>query len=477
MHFLKIISLSLLALVPFSRRASDKPNVVLIFIDDMGYGDLSCYGALYNTPQIDRMAAEGMRFTQFYSAQGVCSASRAALMTGCYPNRIGIHGALFPTSKNGIHENEKTMGELFKEAGYATAIYGKWHLGHHQPFLPLQHGFDEYVGIPYSNDMWPVDFSGAPVTDSRQQKGQYPPLPLIEGNSLIKEIRTLTDQDSLTSLYTEKALDFIRRNRKKPFFLYLPHSMVHIPLGVSDKFRGKSGWSMYADVVQELDWSVGKILETLKELNLDENTIVVFTSDNGPWQNFGDHAGSAAALREAKGSSFEGGVRVPCIVRWPGNIPAGNVCNRLATTMDLFPTLAEICGGKLPSHPIDGVNIRALWQGDLEAEPRKTFYYYYQRNSLEAVRDRRWKLVLPHKFVSYAPLPVNGGFPGPTLTDSTGLALFDLYRDPGERYDVKALYPAIMENLMLIAEEARNDLGDDLTKRTGAGVRPAGQIK
>ncbi|MCK4699371.1 MAG: sulfatase-like hydrolase/transferase, partial [Bacteroidales bacterium] len=269
------------------------PNIVLIFTDDQGYGDVGVYGATgFTTPHLDQLAAEGMRFTHFYSAQAVCSASRAALMTGCYPNRIGIHGALMPWSKNGISEQEVTIAELLKEKGYATAIYGKWHLGHHEKFLPLQHGFDEYVGIPYSNDMWPVDFDGTAVTDSSSKpwKARYPKLPLIEGNKKAEEILTLEDQDKLTTLYTEHAVDFINRKKDKPFFLYLAHSMPHVPLGVSDKFAGKSEQGMYGDVMMEIDWSVGQVMKALKENGVEDNTLIIFTCDNGPWLNFGNHA-------------------------------------------------------------------------------------------------------------------------------------------------------------------------------------------
>ncbi len=454
------------------RKTQEKPNVVLIFMDDLGYGDLSCYGALYQTPNLDQMAAEGMRFTQFYAAQAVCSASRAALLTGCYPNRLGIWGALMPWSENGIAAEEKTLGEVFKEAGYQTGIFGKWHLGHKREFLPLQHGFDEYLGIPYSNDMWPVNYDGSPILDTSDWKSKYPVLPLIEGNEKVGEIRDLAGQDQLTSMLTRRALQFIEKNQERSFFLYFPHPMVHVPLGVSEQFRNKSGWSMYADVVQEVDWSVGQILQTLKKLKLDKNTLVIFTSDNGPWQNFGDHAGSTGGLREAKGSSFDGGVKVPCIMRWPGKIPAGRVCTKLSATLDLYPTLTAIIGGKPSTFPSDGVNIGSLLQGKPDTEPRTHFWYYYDRNSLQAVRDRRWKLVFPHNHRTYRLLPGNNRFPGDLATDTTGLALYDLYRDPGERYNVRELYPEVVQNLQKIGEQARDELGDDLTQQKGKGLRP-----
>ncbi len=325
--------------------AERPPNVVLIFCDDMAYADVGCYGARgYKTPNIDQLARQGVRFTDFYVAQAVCSASRAALLTGCYPNRIGIQGALGPQSKTGIHSNEVTIAELLKQRGYATAIYGKWHLGHQPQFLPPRHGFDDYFGLPYSNDMWP---------HHPTSKTNYPPLPLIEGE---QTVQLMPDQTQLTTWYTERAVGFIERNKDHPFFLYVPHAMPHVPLFVSEKFRGKSKRGLFGDVIQEIDWSVGQILAALKQQRLDENTLVIFTSDNGPWLSYGDHAGSAGRLREGKGTTFEGGVRVPFIARWPGKIPAASVCREPAMTIDLLPTLAKAAGAELPPHPIDGLD-------------------------------------------------------------------------------------------------------------------------
>jgi len=284
-------------------------------MDDMGNGDLSCTGALeYETPAIDELAREGIRFTNFLDAQAVCSASRAGLLTGCYPNRIGISGALFPNSKVGLNGNEITIGEMLKAKGYSTAIIGKWHLGDNKPFMPLQQGFDQYFGLPYSNDMWPVDFHGQPATDER--KVRFPVLHIFEGNEKKIPVTTLDDQAQLTRLYTERAVSFIKGNQSKPFFLYLAHSMPHVPINASAKFKGKSKQGLYGDVMMEVDWSVSEIMKALKEAKLDNNTLVIFTSDNGPWLNFGNHAGSTGGLREGKGTSFEGGVRVPCIMRW-----------------------------------------------------------------------------------------------------------------------------------------------------------------
>jgi len=457
------------------------PNVVLIFIDDLGYGDLGTYGATgYETPNLDQLATMGLRFTHFYAAQAVCSASRAGLLTGCYPNRIGITGALGPNAKHGVSNKELTIAEMLKTKGYATGIVGKWHLGHHKQFLPLQHGFDEYLGLPYSNDMWPVDFDGTPVTkDSKKPwKANYPPLPLIDGNEVIDTIKTLDDQSRLTTLYTERAVQFIENHKNEPFFLYLPHSMVHVPLGVSDKFRGKSKQGMFGDVMMEVDWSVGEIIKTLDRLKLSKKTLVIFTADNGPWLNFGNHAGNTGGLREGKGTSFEGGQREPCIMVWPGVIPAGKMTSQLSSTIDILPTLAEITGCSLPAHKIDGVSILPIMKGDLKAEPRKEFYFYYHRNSLEGVRKGTWKLVLPHDYRSYeGVLPGNDGWPGAYGKGHTELALYDLRRDPGEEYDVQALYPEKVAELMKVVEKAREDLGDDLTGNPGKNRREPGRLK
>jgi len=465
-----------------SHQRSDKPNVVIIFTDDQGYGDIGCFGATgFTTPNLDRMASGGMRFTSFYVSQAVCSASRAALMTGCYSNRVSILGALFPGSATGLAESEETIAELLRERGYATCAVGKWHLGDRERFLPLNQGFDEYLGIPYSNDMWPVHYDGNPVSKDNLEPGHWklaaPQLPLIDGNQKVAEIRTLEDQDGLTTKYTERALKFIDAHANEPFFLYVAHSMPHVPLGVSTKFRGKSEQGMYGDVMMEIDWSVGQILSALEKHGIKENTLVIFTTDNGPWLNYGNHAGSTAGLREGKGTSWEGGQRVPCIISWPGTIPAGSICNRLAATIDLLPTLVEICGAEPPRNRIDGVSLLPLFVGDGQANPRRVLYYYYGRN-LEGIRKDNWKLVFPHPHRTYEGLvPGRDGWPGPTGTATTELALYNLRRDPGERYDVKELYPEIVRSLEAEAQEARRQLGDELTGMEGTEIRPAGRVE
>ncbi|MEC7773044.1 MAG: sulfatase [Bacteroidota bacterium] len=458
----------------------ENPNFVLIFMDDLGYGDIMQFGSInYETPHINRLAKEGMLFTNFYSVQAVCSASRAALLTGCYSNRIGISGALMPYSTTGLNENEITIAELLKEKGYATSIFGKWHLGFQEKFLPLNHGFDTYLGLPYSNDMWPVDFDGNQISDSSDwRKKSYPQLPLIEDFKKIDEIRTLEDQAKLTTLYTERSVEFINNNKDNPFFLYVPHSMPHVPIAVSNKFKGKSSQGLYGDLMMEIDWSVGEIVKALKQNNLEENTLVIFTSDNGPWLNFGNHAGSTGGLREGKGTSFEGGQRVPTIMKWPKVISAGSISNNIAATIDVFPTIANIVSSDLPKHKIDGVDISSILEGRRDSNPRDHLYYYYGKNNLEAVRKDNWKLVFPHESRSYKNvLPKNDGHPGPYSKFTAEYALYNLRRDPGEEYNVKELYPEIVKELEDLAEIARNDLGDDLNNRIGNNIREPGTIE
>ncbi len=449
-------------------------------MDDLGYGDIMQFGSInYETPHINRLAKEGMLFTNFYSVQAVCSASRAALLTGCYSNRIGISGALMPYSTTGLNENEITIAELLKEKGYATSIFGKWHLGFQEKFLPLNHGFDTFLGLPYSNDMWPVDFDGNQISDSSDwRKKSYPQLPLIENFKKIDEIRTLEDQAKLTTLLTERSVEFINNNKDNPFFLYLPHPMPHVPIAVSNKFKGKSPQGLYGDLMMEIDWSVGEIVKALKQNNLEENTLVIFTSDNGPWLNFGNHAGSTGGLREGKGTSFEGGQRVPTIMKWPKVISAGSISNNIAATIDVFPTIANIVSSELPKHKIDGVDISSILEGRRDSNPRDHLYYYYGKNNLEAVRKDNWKLVFPHESRSYKNvLPKNDGHPGPYSKFTAEYALYNLRRDPGEEYNVKELYPEIVKELEDLAEIARNDLGDDLNNRIGNNVRKSGIIE
>ncbi len=457
-------------------RGSEKPpNIIVIFIDDMGYADIGPFGAKPElTPHLNQLASEGRRFSDFYVSQAVCSASRASLLTGCYNVRLGILGALGPGSDTGIHAEEVTLGELCKQQNYATACFGKWHLGHHDQFLPMQNGFDEYFGLPYSNDMWPFhpEVRHLPV---EQRLKRWPHLPLIDGNQTIVSEVTDKEQTQLTTQYTQHAVSFIDRHADKPFFLYVPHSMVHVPLYVSEKFRGKSGEGLFADVVMEVDWSVGQILDAVKRNKLDENTLVIFTSDNGPWLSYGDHAGSARPLREGKGTMFDGGCRVPCIMRWPGRIPANTTCDQPAMTIDIFPTVAELIGANLPDHVIDGKNIWPLIAGEANAVSPQQAYYFYWGSELQAVRSGQWKLHFPHAYRT-----LNGrsggsnGIPVNYENRMISESLFDLSVDPGEVHDVSREHPDVVQRLQGLANIARADLGDG--KQRGSGVRPAGRF-
>jgi arylsulfatase A-like enzyme len=445
------------------------PNFVIVYADDLGYADLGCFGAVgIQTPHLDRMAQDGRRFTSFCVAQGVCSASRTALLTGCYPNRVGILGALGPQSRIGISDEERTIAQVLKQRGYHTAIFGKWHLGHHQRFLPTHHGFDEYLGLPYSNDMGPR--RGQSPRDPRAN----PPLPLIEGDRVIEKN---PDISQLTTRYTERAVKFIDAHHNEPFFLYVPHTMPHVPLGVSSKFRGKSGRGLYGDVIEEIDWSVGQILAALDRHGLNERTLVIFASDNGPWLSYGDHAGSAGPLREGKGTTWEGGVREPCVMRWTGKIPAGTTCTELAATIDILPTFAALAGADVSSDRIiDGKDIRPLIFGQSGAKCPHEAYYYYWGNALEAIRSGPWKLHFPHEYRSLKGKGGTGGRPAPYVERATSLALYDLEQDVGETKDVSTEHRDIVARLEELAQAAREDLGDTLTKSKGKNVRPPGKL-
>lgn len=454
--------------------AADRPpNVVIIFTDDQGYADVGVFGAGgFKTPNLDRLATQGRQFKQFYVAQAVCSASRAALLTGCYPNRIGISGALGPSSKIGIAPGEMTLAELVKQRDYATAIFGKWHLGHLPEFLPMRHGFDQWYGLPYSNDMWPYHPETKP--------GTWPDLPLFDNDRVVNPAVQPADQEQLTSDYTSRAVNFIRENQNHPFLLYVAHNMPHVPLYVSERFRGRSQRGLYGDVIMEIDWSVGEIMKALDRHQIAEQTLVIFISDNGPWLSYGDHGGSAFPLREGKGTSWEGGVRVPCIMRWPERIPAGTVCNLPLMTIDLLPTIAARIGARLPEHRIDGRDVWTLLAGEAGARnPHDAYFFYYNRNDLEAVLsgDGRWKLVFPHTYRTMAGRPGGfGGQPAKYSSSKTGRAeLYDLGNDVTESKDVAAAHPEVVERLQLLADAMRADLGDELTKATGSGSRPPGR--
>jgi len=455
--------------------APSLPNIVIIFTDDQGYADVGVFGAKgFQTPNLDRLAREGGKFTNFHVAQPVCSASRAGLLTGCYPNRIGIHGALGPNARHGISDDEMTLAQLLKQKGYATGMAGKWHLGRPVQFLPTHHGFDEYLGLPYSNDMWPNHPEAKP--------GTYPPLPLIEGDQVLKSGLDHADQEQLTTQYTERAVTFIERNHDRPFFFYLAHSMPHVPLHVSDKFKGKSQQGLYGDVIMEIDWSVGEVMKALKKYNLEDNTWVIFTSDNGPWLSYGNHAGSAGPLREGKGTCWEGGTREPCIMRWPGRIPKGTTSDAMFMTIDLLPTIAQLVGAKLPEHKIDGLDVWPLIAGEKGARnPHDAYFSYYETSQLQAVTsgDGHWKLQLPHTFRTL-PGQVGGTNGIPAKYDQEKIMspeLYDLRADLGETKNIAAQNPEIVQRLLALAELAREDLGDTLTSRKGSGVREPGRVR
>jgi arylsulfatase A len=451
------------------------PNIVLIFMDDMGYADPGPFGGDAElTPNLNELAAQGRRFTDFYVSQAVCSASRASLLTGCYNVRIGIQGALGPKSRLGLNSEELTIAELCRQKAYATACFGKWHLGHEVPFLPLQHGFDEYLGLPYSNDMWPFHPEVMHLS-AEERLRNWPNLPLIENNTVIDAEVTAEDQKQLTRRYTEKAVSFIERNRERPFFLYLPHSMVHVPLFAGPEFEGRSGKGIFSDVLMEIDWSVGQIVQTLRRCQLEANTLVIFTSDNGPWLSYGSHAGSAGLLREGKGTMFDGGCRVPCIMKWPARISPGTTCREPAMTIDLLPTIAELLGGKLPDHPIDGKSISDLMCGGADKKSPHEALYFYWGSDLQAIRSGHWKMHFPHNYRTLNGTPGGkDGVPVKYESEEIGLALFDLSQDPGERQNVLQMHPEIAEKLQSLADVARKELGDGSIR--GSGLRPAGKL-
>lgn len=478
-HILFAVCLLACQLLPLTLQAAEPfaetPNFVVIFMDDMGYADIGPFGAKgYATPNLDQMAAEGRIFTDFYVTQAVCSASRAGLMTGCYNVRVGIMGALGPKSNIGINGNEVTIAEICKQKGYATACYGKWHLGHHKQFLPMQHGFDDYFGLPYSNDMWPYHPNVRHLPMEERVK-RWPHLPLIDGNEIVNAQVTPKDQEQLTTQYTERAVQFIENHKDEPFFVYLPHSMVHVPLYVSDRFRGKSERGLFGDVMMEIDWSVGRILDTLRKNGLADNTMVIFTSDNGPWLSYGDHSGSAGPLREGKGTMFEGGCRESCVMWWPGKIPGGTKCDVPAMTIDILPTIANLIGARLPDHPIDGKDIWPLISDAAPSESPHEAYYLYYGKQLHAIRSGKWKLHFPHNYRTLAGKPGGtGGIPSAYSQAKTGTELYDLESDIGETTDVAAKYPDVVAKLTKLAETARRELGDQGSP--GTGSRPPGKI-
>ena len=380
---------------------SKSPNFIIIFTDDQGFEDIGCFGSpKIKTPHLDKLAAEGRKFTSFYSANSVCSPSRASLLTGCYPVRVSIPGVLFPRHEIGLNPDEITIADLLKSKGYATSCIGKWHIGHKPKFLPTRQGFDSYYGIPYSNDMTidpeanlAADIKlreGFTLDRIRNEKPKKDFVPLMRNEEVIEYP---CDQTTLTKRYTEEAVKFIEENKNKPFFLYLPHTMPHIPLFASEKFKGKSERGLYGDTIEEIDWSVGEIMKSLRDNNLDENTLVIYTSDNGPWKLKGGRGGSAHPLRGFKFQTYEGGMRVPCIMHWKGKVPAGSSCDEIAATIDLLPTIAGLSGAEMPNErTIDGKDIWPLIAGKKGAQTPHEIYFFYKGNKLESARQGKWKL-------------------------------------------------------------------------------------
>lgn len=430
----------------------EQPNFVLIYADDLGYGDLGCYGnPTIRTPNLDRMAAEGMRFTQFYSASSVCTPSRAALMTGRLPIRSGMcsdqRRVLFPNSGGGIPASELTLAEALKSQGYTTGCFGKWHLGHLPQFLPTNNGFDSYFGIPYSNDMDRLNDVGPKGRAAfLDPKTEYWNVPLMQD---LKEYERPADQTTITRRYTEHAIDFIKQNKEKPFFVYLPHSLPHVPLFRGKDFENRSARGLYGDVIEEIDWSVGQILETLRDQGLDKNTCVFFSSDNGPWLVFNEHGGTAGLLKDGKGCTWEGGMREPGIAWWPGRIAPSQVSLELASTMDLYTTFITLAGGEIPQDRIvDGLDISPVLFGQ-GASPRETMFYY-RGTELMAVRHHEWKA---HYYTQGAYGPDAGKREKHEIP-----LLFNLNHDPSERFNLNKKHPEVLKKIDQIVGEHRRDL-------------------
>jgi arylsulfatase A-like enzyme len=438
------VTLALLSLTAALQSAdTTTPNIIVIFCDDLGYGDLGCYGSAKNrTPHVDQLAADGMMFTDFYSSSPVCTPSRASLMTGCYPRRVGMHEdftghwVLIPRSRRGLNPEEVTVAEVLKSQGYVTACVGKWHLGDQPPHLPNKHGFDFYFGIPYSNDM--------------QSAGRGdPPLPLVKQATVIE---APADQATLTKRYTQQVISFIEDNHKNPFFVYLPHTFPHLPLFASPDFHGKSANGRYGDSIEEIDWSTGQILDCLDRLNLAENTLVIFTSDNG---SNGRNGGSNRPLSGAKGSTMEGGMRVPMIARWPGRIPVGSTCRELGTMMDLLPTFCALTGASRPPQTLDGFDISEMLFGKGDAKSQYEALYYYRRRQLQAIRYGDWKYHLPLKATH--PNWTTAKQAGPGRSGK----LVNLKSDLQEKTDVTAANPEVVKRMQELLKTAVVTLGND----------------
>ena len=471
MKLFKFTFLFLTIFFSFSCQGEDQinsPNIVFILTDDLGFQDLSSYGSkITNTPNLDKLAQEGALLKSYYSTQAVCSASRASILTGAYSNRIGFSGALGPNSKKGINPEELLLSEMLKTKGYKTAIYGKWHLGDDKKFLPTRHGFDDFFGILYSNDMWPFH---------AEYPNSYPDLMLYENENPIEVIK---DQSNLTMSLTSKSIKFINKNKDSPFFLYLAHPQPHVPLFASSKFNGRSKSGLYTDVIEEIDNSVGMIMKAIRNNDLEKNTIVVFTSDNGPWLSYGKHSGSTGIYREGKGTTWEGGQRVPCIVWFPKDIKANSVISTPLMGIDWVPTFASVTKAKLSKNKIDGKNIWSTLTQESEEDPHEALFFYYHLNSLHGVRYGDWKMYFPHRYRTLNGKegrddgkPIKYQYVNLEKTE-----LYNLKEDPSEKNNVHDQFPEIVRKINLLADEKRDEIGDDLTGKIGSENRPIGKIE
>lgn len=464
-HRILWVFLAALAAPVTGARWEGKPNIILIVMDDMGYGDVSPFFPTTpnRTPAVERMAKEGMKLTSFYAAP-VCTPSRAQILTGCYAKRVSLPAVIFPACPIGLSADEHCVASLLKKEGYATMAIGKWHVGDQPDFLPTRRGFDHYLGLPYSNDMG-GEWDGA--ADAPQGK-RKPPLPLVRDLEVI-EVVPPPAQDFLTERYTQEAVRFIREHQDGPFFLYLPHTAVHVPIHPGAAFRGKSSNGLYGDWVEEADSSTGKVLDTVRELKISERTLVIFTSDNGPWLIQGKNGGSAGPLRGGKGGTYEGGMREPTIAWWPGHVPAGTSSDAVAGNIDLLPTFVALAGGTLPSdRKIDGADLTPLLLGRSKESPREA-HYYFSGNRLEAVRSGPWKLAVA---------PQQEGTGKARAPEDAGHVfaprLYNLEADLGERSDVADQNPEIVRRLQALVDKMDQDLGQ---KKLGPGVRPPGRVE
>jgi len=447
---------------PIFQPVDKLPNIILIYADDLGYADVGVFGAKgFKTPNLDELANNGIQFKDYYSAAPTCTPSRAALLTGCYPVRVGLPFVVGPKGPDwtkgkeniGLSSEETTIASMLKQKNYVTGCIGKWHLGDMKEFLPTHHGFDYFFGLPYSHDM------------IKENDPKWPDLPLIENDEVIE---FNPDLSQLTKRYTEKTLSFIDNNKENPFFIYLAHSMPHIPLFASEKFKGKSERGLYGDVVEEIDWSVGEIVKELKKQNLYEDTIIIYTSDNGPWLIYGNHSGSAGNLREGKFTTFEGGQREPCIISWPLKIPGGVVSDKTFSAIDFLPTIAAITDSKLPDKKIDGKSALSLWENKLGAQSPHEALYFYAESNLQAVRWKNWKLHFHHDYDSVK-VPGKDGIQGICIGKTIDLSLFDLTNDPEEKINLAVEHPDIVKKMTDIAKKFDEELKKD--------ARPCGVVK